>query len=186
MYILIYVISSLADRYHVASINWRRVENPFIVCVWILFAGLAKIGNFHFIVCHFILCSIPSYCYNKISLPSLSPYKQHLNGHCFFPWVEKFIWVSILLFSLYVVLRWTGLSNFGSAILWSSIICILLLLSCLQKYICCHIGLGQYGKPPNTMKLGGSSITCVVFNKELAFDLFYSISFYYEIMLGLQ
>lgn len=35
-------------RYPVSSIDFERVETPFIIGVWILFASIAKIGKLHF------------------------------------------------------------------------------------------------------------------------------------------
>jgi len=35
-------------RYKVATVNWDRVANPFIISVWIIFAGLAKLGELLF------------------------------------------------------------------------------------------------------------------------------------------
>nr|XP_039256170.1 sodium/hydrogen exchanger 3-like isoform X3 [Styela clava] len=49
------------ERYHVASINWRRVENPFIVCIWIIFAGLAKIV-FRSKYMHKVVSRVPESC----------------------------------------------------------------------------------------------------------------------------
>lgn len=39
--------SSQSDkRYKVATVEFHRVETPFLIGIWIFFASLAKIGNF--------------------------------------------------------------------------------------------------------------------------------------------
>lgn len=37
--------SDKVERYPVATIDFGRVETPFIIGVWILFASIAKIGE---------------------------------------------------------------------------------------------------------------------------------------------
>lgn len=41
--------SQSQKRYKVATVEFHRVETPFIIGLWILFASLAKIGEF---ICH--------------------------------------------------------------------------------------------------------------------------------------
>jgi hypothetical protein len=39
------------DRYPVTSVDFLRVETPFIIGIWILFASIAKIGEFKSVPC---------------------------------------------------------------------------------------------------------------------------------------
>lgn len=36
----------VVERYPVTTIDFSRVETPFIIGVWILFASIAKIGEY--------------------------------------------------------------------------------------------------------------------------------------------
>lgn len=38
------------ERFPVSQIDFVRVETPFIIGVWILFASIAKIGEFFFVI----------------------------------------------------------------------------------------------------------------------------------------
>jgi hypothetical protein len=42
-------------RYPVASVEFARVETPFIIGLWIFCASLAKIGQFNQLMCYFVL-----------------------------------------------------------------------------------------------------------------------------------
>nr|CAB3266346.1 sodium/hydrogen exchanger 3-like [Phallusia mammillata] len=51
--------STSVNRFPVAVVNWERVSNPYLISMWIIFAGLAKLG-FHLI--HKVVRRVPESC----------------------------------------------------------------------------------------------------------------------------